>query len=333
MKNGPGRFEYFLKKAEGLMQQAAKEINPALWLYQNDARTIFFMLEALGRLYMKMHNEKKFSNLKEHFKALEDGFGSIDFYESYGKIFAQTPGFPEPVTDYQFAQMREKVQHINDLLQNEEWITEGLPRFKKIRKKLKGADWLSPKEEAKAIKKVYEEETDDIKKFVKAAKGIFTEMESQVHELRRSIRWLSIYPHALQGMIQLTDSEDTRPEVEKYQTPDVTACKYNVMPAAGSNSWFIMLEKKNFYALSWVIEELGKIKDEGLKVFAAVEALQQAANMEYEDAYQKTFELLQLPEDSMKNWLNESSKIINDFTREKILDDLLYCLAHTPPDK
>ena len=59
---GPQRFEYFLMKLEELLAQAAATKNPALFLYQNDARTKLFMLEGLSKLYAGMHNKKKFTS-------------------------------------------------------------------------------------------------------------------------------------------------------------------------------------------------------------------------------------------------------------------------------
>ncbi len=332
MKYGPYRFEHFLLKLEEQMEQAAKELNPALWLYRNDARTTLFMLEGLCRIYAKLHNANRFEKLKDYFKTLEDGLGTIDYYDAYGKELSEAGGIPPQVIDYQFGQMREKVQRVNDLLENEGWTTDDFARIKKIRKKLRNADWISAKDEAKGVKKMYEESILKIRAFVSKAKGAMTEMESQVHELRREIRWLSIYPHALLGMIQLTESGESSAAVEQYQTPEVLASKFNVMPGAGTNTWFLMLEKKHFMAMSWVIAELGKIKDQALKVFAVAEALEQTENQSHEAAYANAFGLLHLPDDSMKNWLKQSSTILNDFTREEILSRMVYCLAHTPDD-
>ena len=329
MKNGLNRFEFYLQKVESMMIQASKEPNPALWLYSNDARTSFFMLEALSRLYLTIHNKKKFTVLKEHFKLLEDGFGIIDYYDNYAKIFSEHPSVPVHIREYMQAQAREKIQRINDLLISDEWIGKDNQRIKKIRKKLKEADWLQPKEEAKAVKNFYLDEIDEIKKFVKAAKGVFTEMESQVHEFRRNIRWLSIYPHALQGMVQLTDSGEAGPENKKYLLPEVVNSKYNKMPDAGGNAWFLILEKNYFFALSWLIAETGRIKDEGLKIFAVTEALQQTEGLSHSDAYDKSFGILGLEANSMQKLLKQSSDMIAVFMAEHNLDHLVYGNAHT----
>lgn len=333
MKNGITRFEFYLQKIEILLQQAAKEHNPALWLYSNDARTPFFMLEALSRLYAGIHNKKKFTSLKEQFKLLEDGFGTIDYYDGYAKIFLAHPSVPVHIREYMQAQTREKIQHVNDLLLSNEWIGENNNRLKKIRKKLSEADWLQPKEEVKAVKQFYEDEINEVKNFVKETKGTFTDMEMHVHELRRDLRWLSIYPQALQGMIQLTDCGESEKNTQKYLLPEILHSKYNVMPDAGNNTWFLMLEKNYYYALSWMIAETGKLKDEGLQFFAVTEALQQTEGLNHEIAYDKSFALLGLDKSKMKDLLSYASQITNSFMKEQNLDRLIYSLAHTQKGK
>lgn len=329
MKHAIARFEQHLQKLENLMKQARKEQNPALWLYTNDARTPLFMLEGLSKLYSNLHNKNKFTRLQEQFKVLEDGFGNIDYYSSYAKTFLLHPTVPVHVREYMQAQSREKLQHVNDVLASESWVGEKPQRFKKIRKKLAEISWLKPQEEAKAIKEFYKSEIAEIIKFVSKANGSFTEMEEQVHELRRNLRWLSIYPQALQGMIQLADSGQYDTATDKYLVSEIVQSKYNVMPDAGSNTWFVLLEKNHFYALSWLIAETGKIKDEGLEIFAVAEALTQTEGLSEEAAYQKAFEILGIPTDRMEHLLTNAFKITNTFMKEQQLEQLPYALAKT----
>ncbi len=324
MKNGLARFEHHLQKLEALMKQARKEQNPALWLSTNDARTPLFMLEALARLYSSLHNKKKFTRLKDQFKLLEDGLGQVDYYASYAKSFLQHPTVPVHLREYMQGQAREKLQHVNDLLATKSWVGEAPQRFKKIRKSLGKVDWLKPQAEAKSIREFYKNEISSIKKFVKEAGGPFTEMEEQVHELRRDLRWLSIYPQALQGLIQLADSGRQDPATEKYLLPEIVQSKFNVMPDAGSNNWFVLLEKNHFYALSWMIAETGKIKDEGLQIFAVAEALMQTESLSHDVAYNRSFEILGLPAMRMQELLTRASQITTAFIGERQLD-LLNC--------
>ena len=116
MKKGPARFVYFLNKLQVLLDNAAKQKNPALWLYSNDARTPLFMLEGLAKLYTQVHNKKKFTKLKEQFKLLEDGLGAIDYYDSFAKEFVKNKKIPAALTNYIQAQSREKVQSLNEIL-------------------------------------------------------------------------------------------------------------------------------------------------------------------------------------------------------------------------
>ncbi|MBS1758205.1 MAG: hypothetical protein JSU03_13100, partial [Bacteroidetes bacterium] len=88
MKHGRERFEFYLVKLEALFAQAIADKNPALWLYNNNARTPLFMLEGLAKLYAGIHNKKKFLKIKEHFKLLEDTLGAIDYYDGFAKEFA-----------------------------------------------------------------------------------------------------------------------------------------------------------------------------------------------------------------------------------------------------
>ncbi len=327
MKNGLARFEHHLQKLETLMKQARKEQNPALWLSTNDARTPLFMLEALARLYSSLHNKKKFTRLKDQLKLLEDGFGQVDYYASYAKIFLAHPTVPVHLREYMQAQTREKLQHVNDVLATKSWVGETPQRFKKIRKSLKKIDWLKPQPEAKSIREFYKNEIDSIRKAIKESAGRFTEMEEQVHELRRDLRWLSIYPQALQGMIQLADSGQRDTATEKYLVSEIVQSKFNVMPDAGDNSWFVLLEKNHFYALSWMIAETGKIKDEGLEIFAVAEALMQTEGLSQEVAYHRSFEVLGVPPSRMQDLLARASQITTAFMEEKQLEQLNCAVA------
>lgn len=328
MKQGPIRFEFYLNKLEALMQQAAKDHNPALWLYSNDARTPLFMLEALSKLYADLHNNKKFSKLRAYFKTLEDGLGAVDYYDNYAKDFLQHPMVPVHIREYMQGQAREKIQHLNEVLKQDEWLIESDNRIKKIRKKLKEAEWLQPKEELKAIEKFYDKAIDKIKSFVKET-GRFLEMEAQVHELRRDFRWLSIYPQALRGCVQTTDSGQSEASVKNYLTPEIVNSKFNVMPDADDNTWFLLLEKNYFYALSWLIAELGKLKDEGLQYMAAAEALQQTAGFTKEVAFEKSFEVFSVEKTQYDELLTRATAITQKFMEEENLDRLVIGLAHT----
>src|SRR5580765_4978746 len=116
MKNGPARFEFYLQKLETLMANASVQPDPALWLYQNNARTPLFMLEGLARLYSGLHNKKRFYKIGMHFKLLEDALGAIYYYDGFAKLFEQDKKVPAAVTKAVQAKSLEKAKLLNKLL-------------------------------------------------------------------------------------------------------------------------------------------------------------------------------------------------------------------------
>ena len=281
MKNGQARFEYFLGSVTGAADKGSqtKKSRPC-GLYQNNARTPLFMLEGLAKLYSGLHNKKKFSKIKEHFKLLEDALGSIDYYDAFAKQFAANKTIPAAITSYLQAQTREKIQQLNELLTEKGWLGENADRVAKIKKKLNEADWLKPAEEVTEMQQYYGEAIYEIITFTKETKFHFDNVEADVHELRRKLRWLSIYPQAMQGCIQL--SKDKKPAAKvlaKYFTKEIINSPFNKMPDAGSNTHFLLLNQNYFFALSWIIAALGQVKDSGLGIIAIKEALQQTASV------------------------------------------------------
>lgn len=333
MRKGLARFEFYLSKLETLFAQSVKEPNPALWLYNNDARTPLFMLEGLAKLYAALHNEKKFSKIKERFKVLEDALGDIDYYDSFAKEFGQNKTASPAVIEYLQTAANKKVQALNELLLSERWIGEEARRIKKIREKLMEADWMKDEKEVAVIAQFYNNAIAGIKQFAADTKCKFTELETEVHEIRRQLRWLSIYPKALQGVIQLTEDNNNKEQLQKYLTDEVINSPFNKMPDAGDNSIFLLLEKNNFYALSWMISNLGKLKDSGLRIIAITEAIQQTRNLGRAEALALAYHSLGDQQQNMAAILHESSAICNAYFNEKNLDHLVAGIAAVKKEK
>ena len=324
MKNGSVRFDFFLNQLQVLFVKSSKQKNPALWLYQNNARTPLFMLEALAKLYAGIHNKKKFSKLKEQFKLLEDAIGSIDYYDSFAKEFAENKQIPSAITSYIQAQSREKIQSLNEILKEKDWLGDGSKRIEKIRKKLAKADWQKEKDEIESIYKFYTQAIKEILNFINKKDFNFENVESDVHELRRKLRWLSIYPQALRGSIQLSNRKLAPPKyMAKYLTKEITSSPYNVMPDAGEHQHFLVFDKNRFYTLSWMIAELGKLKDNGLRVEVLKEAILQTASAKEKDALNKAYNLCGAGQLTIEQILLAVKKICITFCKEKNLEALI----------
>lgn len=275
MKNGLNRFEFYLGRLEKLLDGASAAVDPALYLYANDARGILFRLEALGRVYSRLHNANRFSRLTARFKILEDVLGDIDHYDTYRKC---TLNGGENAHDYFTARMNEAVAALNQVLRNDGWLNG--KRLKKTRKKLMELDWLPHEVELKKVKKYYKESIAEIRSFYQDCDNPFTDIENEVHELRRDLRWLSIYPHAFLGMFSITGKSDDLQPAEYIMDSSVFDSPFLIFPLPALEP-SIMINFNGFVELSWIIERLGRIKDIGLEIFAMKEAREGEIITEY----------------------------------------------------
>lgn len=324
MKKGMQRFEFYLAQLQELLTTAGKQKNPALWLYRNNARTPLFMLEALAKLYAGLHNKKKFDKLRAHFKLLEDAIGAIDYYDNYAKEFIGNKKVPVAVIRYIQAQAREKTQSLNEILVEKKWLGKDGARLAKIRKRAAKADWLNEKKDLMGIQQFYLQAINKLLEYINKKDFHFTDVEDDVHELRREIRWLSIYPQALRGCIQLSKPKTAMPKyLDKYLTKEITGSAYNVMPDAGDNQNFLLLDKNRFYALSWMIAELGNLKDEGLKLEALKEALLQTTKLNEHEAILRARNIVGPKQLSTEKILSTSESLVKTYCKEKNLESLM----------
>ena len=323
MKKGQARFDLFLAQFQMLLDKAGKQKNPALWLYQNNARTPLFMLEGLAKLYAGIHNKKKFIKIKAHFKLLEDAIGQIDYYDAFAKEFAGNKKIPATVVSYLQAQAREKIQSLNEILTEKDWIGSGKSRIEKIRKKLKKADWLDEQKDVEGVRDFYFSSINGILEFSNQKNFHFENVEKDVHELRRMLRWLSIYPQALKGCIQLSQSKKSPAYLSKYLTKAITGSPYNVMPDAGDLRYFLLLDKTRFYALSWMISELGNLKDSGLRLEVIKEALIQSGSTNEKAALIKARSFLGNRQLTEQQVLDQAEAILKTFCKEQNLESLV----------
>lgn len=86
----------------------------------------------------------------------------------------------------------------------------------------------------------------------------FTDMEAHVHEMRRKLRWISIYAQSLSGLVALYNPRRDYGWESKFITQAEIKSPFNKLPAGDPK---IFMAKKPFLALSFLIRRLGEIKD------------------------------------------------------------------------
>jgi hypothetical protein len=322
MPVGKTRFMNYLNKMEAILDKAELAENPGQLIYEEDIRTPLFRLEGLSRLYKKINDHKKLKKLNEIFKDLEDRLGAIDFYDGFYKEFINEKKIPGLITIYIKEERDDKLEKLNHYLKEENWIGKHKKIFSKISKDLDEIKWLDEKNDTIAILDVYH---DDIKKIIKKYKRKnrqFSDIENDVHEFRRQLRWISIYPQALGGLMQLKSNPQPPEFLKKYLTPEIINSPFNVMPDGSDLEYHIMLNADYFYALSWMIAELGKLKDEGLKIKILEDSIAHVYKTK-EDVEQLVYSISNENQQTIPQILEQAQKLADSFFSENILANII----------
>jgi hypothetical protein len=321
MKPGKARFKRQIQKIKALFEQANTHENPALWLFLHDLRTPLFMLEGLSKLYSDFHNKKIFTNLREKFKQLEDALGAVDYYASFQKELSVDPQLPAAVIGYFQQKTIEETSNLQKILKKQDWLNG--KKIKAIEEKLDKLKWRDEKVEKVFLQKYYQNETIKIAQFVNETGFPFVNIEEDVHELRRKLRWLSIYPQALNGVVFLKEIKPVPQYLEKYLTDDILKSPFNVMPVSSEISSKITIDKNKFLALSSMIAQLGYLKDKGLKINALKNGFQATLLLKDDVAYHETYKYLGKNYPTLDKIVSKASEIAKQYFSENNLNFVL----------
>jgi hypothetical protein len=95
------------------------------------------------------------------------------------------------------------------------------------------------------------------------------------------------------------------------------------MPDVKDTKYFLLINKKYFYALSWMIAELGNLKDNGLHIIALKEALQQTSGLNEVDAFKKAYLLIGKKQPQLQVLLDKAEAITKTYFEEHNLEHLI----------
>jgi len=314
-------FLFYSAQLQDLLLKSSKKKNPALWLYKNNVRTILFMLEALTRLHNHAFDEKLFGKWNKRFKKLEDLFGEIDQYAAFENELKLNKKIGKEVVKYFTINTSNYLEKCNRRLVEKEWFNDKLHSFDC---KLSEFDVEYHQGYLEDLKHSMHDEIDTVLIFAKKSNYHFTKIEEEVHELRRKLRWLSIYAQALNGLVQLKKSTKKTKFIINYFTKDILKSPYNVLPSRPKNSSIIELDYDSFFALSWIVKELGTLKDQGLKIQKLSDALFISEDITKDQAIEKAVKLLGFDLKTQENILKQSSKMVEIFlVKDKILEKLI----------
>lgn len=319
--NGFNPFLFYSTQLQNLLTKAAKQKDPALWLYKNGARSTLFMLEALTRIHKNAFDEKLFEKWNKRFKKLEDVLGQIDEYDALEKTFKANKKVSKEVIKYYTVHKENYLEKLNRRLSTKDWLNEKVLSFDQ---KLNEFEVTYNEHYIGELRIAMEDEIDAILYFTLKSDYHFTKIEEQVHEIRRKLRWLSIYVQALRGLVQLKKSGKRKKYAIHYFTKDVLGSPYNKVIAKPKNAAIIEFDSDSFFALSWIINELGRQKDIVLNLYQLRDAIYVTEEVSKEDATKKAIATMGLKATVEEDVLKEASRLIEVFiAKDKVLDHLI----------
>jgi hypothetical protein len=247
------------------LHAARTQPSPGLALHRAGARTTLFQLECLVRTHKSTLDEETFTPLHAAFKSLEDALGAVDFSDS----LASRPGVAgadTELTAYFVGRRSEAAQWTERILARGGWWTDGerpSPVFAAVLDAIESFEWPSPRKERRLLLEFFSGSAKGLQDKLSDGGFNFNDLEGGVHELRRKIRWLSILPASLDGLFVRREGGPIDPGLAAYCTPKVVGSPYNHFPPREGVSAPIELESSSFLAVSWLIAELGALKDRG----------------------------------------------------------------------
>ena len=329
MKHVKQLFVHYTTLWVRLLQQAAGTTDPASYLLAHDARTPLFYLEGMTRVLMNVHDKKKLSALNEQFKALEDGLGAMDYYSGLLKDFNPNKQLTEFKQNLETHRTITAAQ-MNTLLEQYGWLETADNRsdspklessqLQNLQKVFRKIDWLSDQEMSKALKKEYKSALSELKQQLKQP---LREVEADVHELRRDVRWLSIYPQAFKGFVNLKPSEPMPEAFAKYATEAIVKSPFNQLPQVEGMKHVLHMNTHAYYAMSWLIAELGELKDQGLRLLALSEWLREHKKLSASQAEQASVMIIGKDQLGVDKLLAKAQEIVNQIRADKVLKQLL----------
>lgn len=256
-----------------LLTSAAAE-KPGEHFYKSGARNVLFRLEANFRMYRKIAGSKKLDRWYKDFKDLEDFLGSMDFHESMFEEFKNTPKLESTARKIFLDRYTEECDFLAVKLQENGWFKED--KFNELEKELANLKTRSSEEENKEVALYVIEELEKVQNQYAEGEIDLSKLEEGLHEFRRKIRWISIYAAIMEGGIQLKQVQPVDENIRKYCPDNIVNSSFNKFPEPMPGQESIVVQAPWFYALSWLIQELGELKDTGQRFEAAHELAIQA---------------------------------------------------------
>lgn len=236
----------------------------AFTFYSSGVRNHYFYAETICRIGRDMGSKEVFEKHLKKFKEAEDILGQYDFYFSLSKATSHAPECHERFEELHgenFAEAGENLHHLLEEERDSNQHSSFLKDFREI--EFEKSDKFQKEFGTFLIKAIQKLSKD-------WEKGEFNpdEIEAGIHELRRKLRWLSLYAQVSNGMIQLTGKEEKNEIAKLYVNREILSSPFLQFPKAPEGIRPLEIQFAHFAALSSLIATLGGLKDAGLSLEA-----------------------------------------------------------------
>lgn len=254
------RFEYRLDQLDRYLRDYPSiDILIKDWRKQN-VRSLIFTIEGLARLYTIV-DEEYFKGFYKKIKKLEDALGSYTEIEDYIDFAIDIRAPNDAIRKLRsISSGRKKV--LADLLKKD-WVeSNGVTGAQEMADDLYEMDWLDTRADRKSLVRAFEV---DVNKVI-GKKYDMDQLQKGIHELRRRLRWFSIYFSSMDGAIGLEKQTDEAMK-EKWEK---AIKKFNW--SGEEKPTYELNLGRHLQLVSWV-EQLGVLKDQGEYVSAVALAM------------------------------------------------------------
>lgn len=302
---------------DGLVSTAEGDVTPkdiaqtADQYLQSNLRLDVFYLEGILKLYKKRHPE--ISPMFDDIKAFEDALGAASGARSALKSARELPDLPAPALAWLEAQVQQADTALHAELQKNWQVDDQghVPIFSRLVQELSDGSW----DKYGSDKKNLVAELDRrLKKFQKAEMDMgVLQGDTGVHELRRQLRWIPIYAVALDGLFRFDDARHPISSYASLMDTDLVHSKYAQLPPSHREKAPIPFSHSLYLRITELIDELGRIKDEGESIEAIAHALiGSGCATDLHDATAQAEQILGVPPGSEEAVFAQAQKIYDE---------------------
>ncbi len=130
----------------------------------------------------------------------------------------------------------------------------------------------------------------------------------QIHELRRSCRWFAIAARAMNGAVLLVDGGEPK-RFTHYLTDPAAKGEFADLPKSDRESQPVRVSRALWIGIGDVIDQLGKIKDQGEQYLAVKQALVAKRGLKEKAAHSEALRKLGWNQATYVGWTSAAEKL------------------------